>query len=292
MGLFLQMAAVAATGDAVAGSIKRVAAEPVNSEIIAHQGDKALVIFNEYAEGISEICRKVSSDLRAPVFYLHIHDEDLWMHEFFVNGALADQFNTMPDYWGEISQEEKARWRGNAEVIGQLWPSVTADSIRRYLVNHSDGVIAKDAKAYPSDCCQYWDCWQITDFMEKLGVPYPENGVEVPVPSQWTGFRLTFDSVMMVGIACYAFYMSPKLARGLDIVALFHGGVLLATGVIAMISRPIERMVMVILSSTLVGFVAALCIIKGFNIKPIAVLIGACVMSAYYFVKWRKGFDD
>jgi hypothetical protein len=115
----------------------------------------------------------LSKSLRKPVFSFHIHDDDLWMYLFFVNGVEVDQFNPIPDYWSaDISDEERLAWKGNADVIARYWPDVSAADLRDYLVAW-DLDDETPGKANPADGCKFGDCWQLVDFMRRLGLDYP-----------------------------------------------------------------------------------------------------------------------
>ena len=100
------------------------------------------------------------------------------MYEFYLSGEQIDQFNTMPSYWGEVSSEEKDALRGDAELLARHWPGLTADSIRGYLRHQSAIEEESDdlsTKAYPDDEFPSVDCWQLADFLRKLGTPYPPD---------------------------------------------------------------------------------------------------------------------
>jgi hypothetical protein len=64
--------------------------------------------------------------------------------------------------------------------VARHWPFVRPDDIANYLV-HWDLDDENPGKAYPDDRCSYNDCWQLLDFMRKLGLPYPlddaSNGI-------------------------------------------------------------------------------------------------------------------
>jgi len=136
-------------------------------------------IFNPYAylewDKSSEF---ISRDLNAPVFSFHIHDGDLWMYTFFVNGIIVDQFNPIPDYWDDnISAEEMENWSGNAARIVEYLSNVNTADIEKYLVRW-DLDSEESEKAYSQDDFENED-WQLLDFMKKLKVPYPldDNGI-------------------------------------------------------------------------------------------------------------------
>jgi hypothetical protein len=59
--------------------------------------------------------------------------------------------------------------------LAKHWPGLAADSVRQYLRHRDpDGDASSTGKAYPDDEFESWDCWQLTDFLRKLGTPYPD----------------------------------------------------------------------------------------------------------------------
>lgn len=191
MGMFLAMSSVIGKSEKeVVRSLSKYVAQTAGGlapESLSPDDDQCCVI--ETAEGNTtvyypndylewdETSEFISMDLDAPVFSFHIHDGDLWMYVFFVNGEIADQFNPLPDYWNEnIGQEELAAWQGDAATICTYIPSLKQAGIENYLVRwdlDSDQTV----KAYPDDEYSQED-WQLLDFMKKLKLPYPlaENG--------------------------------------------------------------------------------------------------------------------
>jgi hypothetical protein len=138
--------------------------------------------------------RFLSSDLSKPVFSFHIHDGDFWMYDFFVDGVIVDQFNTVPEYWQELEDDERAAWRGSAEVIARHAVGVSAQDIARYLVQWGDGVLDADERrtAYDDDEYYYGDDWQLCDLMRRLGFDYPVD-VRGSVHGKTFRFKCTTD---------------------------------------------------------------------------------------------------
>jgi hypothetical protein len=138
--------------------------------------------------GWDEASQRLSKMLGVPVLSLHIHDGDLWMYVHYANGEEIDKFNPIPDYWSEdVSPEEKSSWAGDASVVAANWEDVAADSITKYLVTWDlDNV--DPGNAYVDDEHPIGDCWQILDFMGKLGLAYPADD-----QGNTTGETYTFE---------------------------------------------------------------------------------------------------
>jgi hypothetical protein len=115
----------------------------------------------------------LSRTFGSPVFSVHIHDEDLWMYVLFVDGEEVDQFNPIADYWSdELTDEEYALWAGDAALVARVWPGLKAEEIRNYLVRW-DLDAGESGRAYPDDRHGFNDCFQLIDFMGRLGLAYP-----------------------------------------------------------------------------------------------------------------------
>lgn len=119
-----------------------------------------------------ETSQALSQLLSVPVFAFHIHDGDLWMYELYRNGEKIDAFNPIPDYWIEISDQERRDYQGNARVVCECVPAVAPADISDYFVTW-DLNDDKPGKAYPADEHAYGEAWQLLDFMRKLKLPYP-----------------------------------------------------------------------------------------------------------------------
>lgn len=188
MGLFLSMSGVAGASRAeIDGALKAYAdRHDGHFQTLEHPTEYSdVLVMTESAAGRTTIAypgeffdwddasQHLSETLQTPVFSFHIHDGDLWMYVLFSNGREADWFNPIPDYWsGDVSDEELRRWSGDASRVAAIWPGVTEAAISKYLVrwNLMD---YHPHSAYPDDEFPYNDCWQLLDFMKKLGLDYP-----------------------------------------------------------------------------------------------------------------------
>ncbi len=187
MGLFLSMSGIiGAKRTAVEMALKDYTAsrtgrfEPTTKKspsweilILAESGGNTTVVYpGEFFEW-DDAAAHLSRSLDIPVFSFHIHDDDLWMYVLFVAGEQVDQFNPIPDYWDDsLSDEERQSWAGDAATIARLCPNVLEDAICNYLASW-DLDDDNPGKAYGNDEYAAGDCWQLVDFMKKLGLPYP-----------------------------------------------------------------------------------------------------------------------
>lgn len=141
-----------------------------------------------------EASKHLSKVLAAPVFSLHIHDGDLWMFLLFNEGEEVSRFNPVPDYWKNLDPDEKAKWRGDAELISRQIPGVSPDGIARYFVKWNPAE-AGGRRAYPDDEFEIGDCWQLADFMRKVGLEYPESASD-PSVELFLLSTPTYDSLL------------------------------------------------------------------------------------------------
>ncbi len=171
MGNFIDVAAVLAPPDRVRAALATLGAD---AGCISIQADRTLVLYSKSTGDFGRV-RELSRTLGTAAFACHIHDDDLWLYEFYLAGELTDQFNTCPDYSEELGLEQKATWRGNAELLAQHWPGLSAAAVSRYLRwDEGEDDDDLDEKAYPDDEFAFSDCWQMTDFLRRLGTPYPD----------------------------------------------------------------------------------------------------------------------
>lgn len=188
MGLFLALSGVMdASEQEVEASLRNYASEKkgeMRAESLTTEDPNCLVI-SAGVNGVSvlyprdfldwdDCSQSISHSLGKPTFSFHIHDGDLWMYILFLNGEVADRFNPIPDYWEQVSDEEREEWRGDADKVAECVHVVKAESISRYLVHWGADVLnGARQKAYPDDEHFYGDDWQLVDFMKRLGLDYP-----------------------------------------------------------------------------------------------------------------------
>jgi hypothetical protein len=187
MGLFLAMSGVVgAKKEAVESALRsftsarkgsfshatRSTEEP-NTLVLLEDDSKCSVLYPWGFLEWDEASRHLSSELGAPVFSFHIHDEDLWMFVLFDKGEPVAQFNPLPEYWDDsISDEERSSWSGDAATIAAHVQGTTVSAIRPYL-RHWDLDEGDPGKAFPDDQFHFHDCWQMCDFLKRVGLTYP-----------------------------------------------------------------------------------------------------------------------
>lgn len=134
-------------------------------------GASTLMLFNADAVIDNVDIEFLSKEVADIVLSLYIYDDDFWGYCLYENGNLLDEFNTSPDYFEDISDEECDALKGKPDVISKYF-DVNVKDIEKYLVHWTEEMQDEEDLAYEDDEFTYCDCWQMADFMQKLGFPY------------------------------------------------------------------------------------------------------------------------
>lgn len=131
-----------------------------------------IVLLNAACTGYENLAQALSEHLPGPVLLLYIFDEDFWGYHLYADGQALDAFSPMPDYFEEVSDSERQHLAGQSAVIARCF-QVAEENIANYLVPWDETLFSAPGKAYPDDEFEQGYCWQMADFMRKLGYPYP-----------------------------------------------------------------------------------------------------------------------
>jgi len=72
--------------------------------------------------------------LRVPAVHVGVHDSDVFFYAIYRDGALVDEYSSMPDYFGPVDAETEERLQGHPERFADLFaPGTTALLIRAIL---------------------------------------------------------------------------------------------------------------------------------------------------------------
>lgn len=193
MGVFLQLALFPGCDEIAARTAMEAVAKSPDFDIdlekcryaqslkgtqVLMEGD--LLGFDPLAKALFEVAVN-------PVLLLHIYDDDFWGYDFYGENE-EDHFNTFPDCFNSVSQEEKQKLSGNPVMLAKWFSIEDVSVIERYFVHWSDwdeDQLEEAGAAYPDDQCLYGDCWQMIDFTAKLGFSWAfdeEKCVSLPQP--------------------------------------------------------------------------------------------------------------
>ena len=190
MGVFLQTALFPGCAESIAREAVETAAKNSAFQIdpktcrYAQSYEGTQVLMEGDCLGFAALARALSDLSENPVMLLYIYDGDFWGYDFY-GGKEEDHFRTRPDAFGPVGPQEKQRLSGNPAALSGWLPTWDTEMMRRYLVHWSDlDEEAMEETACPGDQFPYGDCWQMTDFMARLGVPWAFDQVREAPPLQ------------------------------------------------------------------------------------------------------------
>lgn len=177
MGLFLQTAIIPdCREEEIREAVEKLAArsmsdlDPAQCQYRESEAGCA-VLFNDDCCGYEELAKKLSAALPHPVLLLYIYDGDFWGYFLFENKKQLDCFNSLPDYF-DCSPKERQECAGDSALIARYF-KVEQEDIERYIRFWTEDMMEQyEEPAYPGDEFGQCDCWQMADFMGKLGFPY------------------------------------------------------------------------------------------------------------------------
>lgn len=188
MGAFLQVALFPGCDETSARAAVK-AAEKAGASIApercryAQSYEGTQVLMEGDTLGFAPLAKALSDAAVNSVMLLYIYDGDFWGYDFY-GGREEAHFSTLPDYFGPVAQEEKARLSGNPAALTGWFPIQNIHAVKCYLVHWSDLEEELDGEQFAllGDQFPYGDCWQMTDFAARLGFPWPFDQAEGAPP--------------------------------------------------------------------------------------------------------------
>ena len=190
MGVFLQTALFPGCEESAARDAVETAAKNPAFQInlktcrYAQSFEGTQVLMEGDCLGFATLAKALAGLSENPVMLLYIYDGDFWGYDFY-GGKEEDHFRTRPDSFGPVNPREKQRLSGNPAALSGWLPTWDMEMMRRYLVHWSDlDKEELEETACPGDQFPYGDCWQMTDFMARLGFPWAFDQVREAPPLQ------------------------------------------------------------------------------------------------------------
>ena len=190
MGVFLQTALFPGCEESAARDAVETAAKNPAFQInlktcrYAQSFEGTQVLMEGDCLGFATLAKALAGLSGNPVMLLYIYDGDFWGYDFY-GGKEEDHFRTRPDSFGPVNPREKQRLSGNPAALSGWLPTWDMEMMRRYLVHWSDlDKEELEETACPGDQFPYGDCWQMTDFMARLGFPWAFDQVREAPPLQ------------------------------------------------------------------------------------------------------------
>lgn len=151
-----------------------------------------LVIFNERATVHETVAKVLSKEICLPVMLWFIYDSDGWGYFYCEDGVIKDLFSVwaeeakyMESLLNASSQNTDTllqnkdmlteKYNNSAKFIAERF-HININEIINYYIIWTDELIEDEEAAYEDDEFTYGDCWQVVDFMRKLGFLFPNGG--------------------------------------------------------------------------------------------------------------------
>jgi hypothetical protein len=121
MGAFFGSILVRTTNlDAVQKGLARIAKETDSKFLAGTSVNGWISIFAENSGQDDRISLALANLLPDDMFHLIVRDDDILGYYFYRGGRLLDRYNSRPDYFKEVSDEEKKRWQGQPMLFQVL----------------------------------------------------------------------------------------------------------------------------------------------------------------------------
>src|SRR5689334_19428419 len=105
---------------AVQKALERIAKEVDCKFLIGPAINGWISVFPSESEQTDRISVDIAKCLPDDILHLIVHDDDIFSYFFYRDGRLIDQYNSCPDYFDEVSEEEKRECRGHPELFQEL----------------------------------------------------------------------------------------------------------------------------------------------------------------------------
>ena len=107
------------------------------SAIVTPQQDGCVVVFDEQSddqnsEVLADLSRDLSRELRCPVLAVFNHDDDILWYQLYLNGELADEYDSCPSYF-DPDAEPSGPAGGDAQKLCAAFVSSNVADVERVL---------------------------------------------------------------------------------------------------------------------------------------------------------------
>lgn len=79
-------------------------------------------IFPNHAGQDDRISAEIANHLSDDILHLQVHDDDVFAYSFYRDRRLIDQYNSCPDYFQEVSADERQKYKGRPDLFQDLFP--------------------------------------------------------------------------------------------------------------------------------------------------------------------------
>lgn len=148
MGLFLNIVIVKGRGIFPVKKYLRLIAESSNNfgiepgECIIRPASKGTLVQLNSPYGYKELASALSVQSKGEVLLCYIYDDDFWGYHLYNNGEEAGCFCPIPDYFGDMDEEEALSMSaGDAEILSCIF-DVPVERISNYFCRWTDLVLS------------------------------------------------------------------------------------------------------------------------------------------------------
>lgn len=162
-------------------------------DIRYHLGERVHTLTVPYEPGMEEFSERVGELTEKSWLRLRIQEGTLWDYELVDSSGSQslDTFSVCPEYWNypEVDPAHVAEWKGKPDVLAKAF-DVPLETIEHYLVHwgYQDNgedecyTYVRQGKAYPDDESGYGECYQVFDFLRRLGGSEPVECATLKLP--------------------------------------------------------------------------------------------------------------
>lgn len=165
------------------------------------------VLFNDSAIPYDALPQAVSGALDGTALLCYIYDDDFWGYELYHKGDCLDIFQTVPDCLGEPDPRVLRHTPEQRAGLLARYFELEPERVLPYLTfwTQADLDSEQGVFACPGDENCRGDCWQLADFLRRLGCwqdwPEPETKPQVKQPEPATSKSGTDDAPPPAGSA-------------------------------------------------------------------------------------------
>ncbi len=69
---------------------------------------------------VGDWAEQLSREMKTAALLFIVHDSDILLYQAYDSGVLLDEYQSIPDYWGDVTEEEKMRLAGKPDVLAGL----------------------------------------------------------------------------------------------------------------------------------------------------------------------------
>jgi hypothetical protein len=101
----------------------------------------------------------LAASVPAHLIYVLVHDDDVLVYQYFSGGSRIDQFNSSPDYFGAVSEQDQEQSRGDPALLRPLLTAGhSVDELTALLAPNDDNEVTFESE-------------RLARFAELLGLP-------------------------------------------------------------------------------------------------------------------------